>query len=324
MIFDGKRILITGGTGSLGSMVLTTILSGVEGRPARIRIFSRDESKQFFMQKEYAKSPVLIEYKIGDVRCYQSVLSAVAGMDIVINAAALKHVPACENDPWEAVRTNIEGPENIIRAVKACGTVEKVLGISTDKACAPTCVMGMTKAIQERLFIQANNNCDAQFSMIRFGNMLESRGSVVPIFRQQIAKGGPVTVTHRNMTRFFVTLKSASEHLIMALKHNKRGQIYIPRMRSAYIDTLATVLIHGDRKIDKVYTGIRPGEKLEDIIISENESPYVQSGENCFFLNPAIHGYPAPDLSVIPWKYGSADQASLMNEDELCQLIRSN
>jgi UDP-glucose 4-epimerase len=322
MIFEDKRILITGGTGSLGTMVLKTILSGVEGVPKRIRIFSRDEQKQYELAKSLDPQRTLLDFRLGDIRCFESVSAALSDIDIVIHAAAYKHVPACENDPLEAVKTNVMGPANIVRAIKEHRLpVQTVLGISTDKACSPICVMGMTKALQERILIQANVNSTTRFFCIRYGNMLESRGSVVPLFRAQIAAGGPVTITHSYMTRFLVPLKDAATHLIVALNHCNAGEIYIPQMRSTFIEWLADAMI-GNSGIKKKYTGIRPGEKLEDIIISKFESPYVIKGEGYFILQPSLEFFGIkPDLNVVPWEYGSAGTKNLMETPELLDML---
>ncbi|HSM85259.1 MAG TPA: polysaccharide biosynthesis protein, partial [Candidatus Limnocylindrales bacterium] len=204
MTFENKRVLVTGGTGSLGKVLVRRLLSGREGLPAKIIVFSRDEAKQHFMRLDYqhkasATDEVIynnfrqrLEFRIGDVRDYHSVAGALRDADIVFNAAALKQVPTCEYFPFEAVRTNIEGPENIVRAIQTQKLpVETVVGISTDKACKPVNAMGMTKAIQERLFIQANMRCEkTRFVCARYGNVLASRGSVIPLFHDQIRAGG--------------------------------------------------------------------------------------------------------------------------------------
>src|SRR5262245_50111846 len=205
-LFNGKRILITGGTGSLGKVLTRRLLSGEVGDPAKVIIFSRDEAKQHFMRLEYQRMKAAtdeiiyrnfqrkLEFRIGDVRDFHSVAAAVREADIVINAAALKQVPTCEYYPYEAVTTNIPGPENMVRAVQEFNLpVQTVVGGSTDKACKPISAMGMTKAIQERVFIQANILCPAtRFVCVRYGNVLASRGSVIPLFQEQIRAGGPV------------------------------------------------------------------------------------------------------------------------------------
>ena len=215
-IFENKTVTITGGTGSLGKVLSRRILECKNGRPKKIIIFSRDEAKQHFMRLKYqnkAKSTdevifnnfnELLEFRIGDVRDYHSVLSAIKNSDLVINAAALKQVPSCEYFPYEAVNTNITGAENIVKTIKENNlNVETVLCVSTDKACKPVNVMGMTKSIQERIFVSANILCpDTKFICVRYGNVIASRGSVIPLFHEQIMLGGPITITVKDMTRF--------------------------------------------------------------------------------------------------------------------------
>jgi len=284
-IFDKKTILITGGTGSLGKVLTKRILSGEEGMPKKVIIFSRDEAKQHYMRVEYEtrKNPTdeviynnfkrVLEFRIGDVRDLQSVKSAIEGVNIIINAAALKQVPSCEYFPWEAVRTNVGGAENIVRAIKnSHHNIDTVVGISTDKACKPVNVMGMTKAIQERVFVSANITvAKTRFILVRYGNVLASRGSVIPYFHEQIENGGPVTVTTKDMTRFLLPLDCAVDTIFAALKYAKHGETFIPIVSSSKIINIAKALI-GTRDIEIKITGIRPGEKIDEILISEEES----------------------------------------------------
>lgn len=283
--FKDKTILITGGTGSLGKTLVRRLLNGRDGDPAKVIVFSRDEAKQHFMRLEYQKKTAAtdeiiyrnfqqkLEFRIGDVRDSDAVEAAMRGVDIVFNAAALKQVPTCEYFPYEAVRTNIEGPENIVRAIQKHDlAVETVVGISTDKACKPVNAMGMTKAIQERIFIQANMRCPGtRFICARYGNVLASRGSVIPLFHDQIHHGGPVTITTPGMTRFLLSLEEAVETIIYAVKHGLPGETFIPRVPSALVTNLANALI-GNRPIEIAITGIRPGEKVHEILISEEEA----------------------------------------------------
>lgn len=285
MMFEGKTILITGGTGSLGKVLTRRILSGEKGTPKRVIIFSRDEAKQHYMRMAYLHRTVAtdeviyrnfsrtLEFIIGDVRDYHSVATVVREADIVFNAAALKQVPSCEYFPYEAVRTNIEGPENIVRAIRELkAPVDTVVGISTDKACKPVNVMGMTKAIQERVFLSANLTCgDTRFVAARYGNVLASRGSVIPLFHDQIRTGGPVTITTTDMTRFLLSLEQAVDTIFAAVECGKRGELFIPRVPAAKVTDIAKVLI-GDRPIEMKVTGIRPGEKIHESLISEEES----------------------------------------------------
>jgi len=283
-MLDDKRILITGGTGSLGQILVHRLLKGDLGKPRKIIVFSRDEAKQHAMRVEYlhrrsATDEViyrnfeqLLEFRIGDVRDFHSVSAVLRDADVVLNAAALKQVPTCEYYPYEAVQTNVGGPENIVRAIREHHLpVQAVIGISTDKACKPVNVMGMTKAVQERVFIRANLDCpQTRFVCVRYGNVLASRGSVIPLFHEQIRNGGPVTLTTPEMTRFLLSLDQAVDTVFSALKEAKRGETYIPRIPSAKMVDVASVLI-GDRPVKTVFTGIRPGEKTHEILVSEEE-----------------------------------------------------
>ena len=231
----------------LGRCCCEGLLSGELGLPHKIVIFSRDEAKQHAMKVEYLQKSIqtddiashdlkeLLEFRIGDVRDFHSVAAVLSDIDIVFNAAALKQVPTCEYSPYQAVMTNIVGPENIVRAIQEHQLpVETVIGISTDKACKPVNVMGMTKALQERVFIEANIRCPhTRFICVRYGNVLASRGSVIPLFIDQIRNGGPVTVTTLEMTRFLLSLDQAVDTVIEALQFARRGETYIPKVPSA-------------------------------------------------------------------------------------------
>jgi UDP-glucose 4-epimerase len=285
MYLDKKRILITGGTGSLGKVLTRRILSGQLGTPQSVVVFSRDEAKQHEMRMEYLNRRSITEdvmyhnfertlqFKIGDVRDFHSVAQALTNVDIVFNAAALKQVPACEYFPYEAVRTNIEGAENIVRAIKELRlNIETVVAISTDKACKPTNVMGMTKAIQERIFLTANIDCPkTRFVAVRYGNVLASRGSVVPLFLDQIEAGGPITLTDKKMTRFLLTLDQAVDTVFEAMQFAEAGETYIPKIKAALIVDVVNALV-GKKKIEVKETGVRPGEKLHEVLVSQEES----------------------------------------------------
>ena len=285
MIFQGKTILVTGGTGSMGKTFIRRVLNGELGTPKKVIVFSRDEAKQHELRVSYLHRLVatdeviyrnfmnVLEFRIGDVRNYHDICSAIKGSDIVINAAALKQVPACEYFPTQAVLTNCMGAANIVRAIEENGyPVETVMGISTDKACKPVNVMGMTKSIQERIITTANIlNPNTRFICVRYGNVLASRGSVIPLFIEQIKNGGPLTVTVPEMTRFLLTLDQAVDTVFAALREAEPGETYIPRVSSATVMNIAKALV-GDRKIDIEVTGIRPGEKMHEILVSEEEA----------------------------------------------------
>ena len=301
MILDGKRVLVTGGTGSLGAKVVRSLLRGDVGRPAGVTVFSRDEAKQHEMRLSfinnpaatdeviYANSRQLLRFRIGDVRDYAAIRAAIEQADVVINAAALKQVPSCEYFPLEAVQTNIIGAGNIVRAIRESGARgETVVGISTDKACKPVNVMGMTKALMERIFAEANLECPAtRFVCVRYGNVIASRGSVVPLFLDQIAHGGPVTITTEEMTRFLLSLDRAVETVFAAIDSARAGETYVPRVAAARIVDVASTLIDG-RDIPIQVTGVRPGEKTHEIMVSEEECHRTISRGQYYVILPML------------------------------------
>jgi len=334
-LFDDKVIVITGGTGSLGKVLTRRLLEKELGAPKKIIIFSRDEAKQHAMRVEYQhKRNVtdeviydnfarLIEFRIGDVRNYPSVCSVLKDADIVINAAALKQVPSCEYFPFEAVQTNITGAENIVRAISENNLhVETVVGVSTDKACKPVNAMGISKAMQERIFIAANVMIPkTRFICVRYGNVLASRGSVIPLFHEQINHGGPVTITTKEMTRFLLPLESAVDTIIAVLQGAKPGEIFIPKIPSARIEDVAKVLI-GARKIALEYTGIRPGEKVHEILVSEEEAWRTIDRGDYYAIKPMLPELfsAEPNLKVLSNEYSSGD--FLMTPEETEALLR--
>lgn len=281
---EGKRVLVTGGTGSLGQVLVKRILTGEMGRPVQVTVFSRDEAKQHYMRLEfmardaatddviYQNSQELLNFRIGDVRDYGALLAAMREADIVFNAAALKQVPSCEYFPMEAVQTNINGAANLVKAVRENDLpVQKVVGISTDKACKPINVMGMTKALQERVLIEANRDCpNTQFNCVRYGNVIASRGSIIPLFLDQIKKKQPLTVTMPEMTRFLLSLDRAVDTVFEAIAATGRGRTFVPKVAAARIVDVAEALM-GENKLPVTYTGIRPGEKVHEIMVSEEE-----------------------------------------------------
>ena len=281
---EGKRILVTGGTGSLGQTLVRRLLTGEMGKPAQITVFSRDEAKQHYMRLEfmqrtaatddviYKNSNDLLNFRIGDVRNYSSLLAAMRDADVVFHAAALKQVPSCEYFPFEAVMTNILGAENVARTIRENNlSVEKVVGISTDKACKPINVMGMTKALQERVLIEANRDCaNTSFTCVRYGNVIASRGSIIPLFVEQIRQNKSITITLEEMTRFLLSLDSAVDTVFAAISDGKRGETFVPKVESAKITDVARALM-GEKDLPFVFTGIRPGEKVHEIMVSEEE-----------------------------------------------------
>ena len=281
---EGKRILVTGGTGSLGQSLIKRTLSGEKGRPARVTVFSRDEAKQHYMRLDflhrkaatddiiYQNSQDLLKFRIGDVRDYPALLAAMRETDVIFHAAALKQVPSCEYFPFEAVLTNVCGAANVVRAIRENSlSIEKVVGISTDKACKPINVMGMTKALQERILIEANLDCvNTSFVCVRYGNVIASRGSIVPLFVEQVRNKQPLTITLKEMTRFLLSLDKAVDTVFAAIAEGERGETFIPKVAAARMTDVARVLM-GKDELPMIYTGIRPGEKVHEIMVSEEE-----------------------------------------------------
>ena len=243
-------------------------------------------------------------------------------LDVVFNAAALKQVPTCEYFPYQAVMTNIAGPENIVRAIQEHDLpIDTVVGISTDKACKPVNVMGMTKAIQERVFIQANMRCPGtRFICVRYGNVLASRGSVIPLFHDQIRSGGPVTITTADMTRFLLSLDQAVDTIFAAMRDGNRGETFIPRVPSSLVTDIAELLI-GKRPIKTRITGIRPGEKVHEILISEEECHRTVERGNYYAILPILPEIRGEDAfsPALDGEFSSAD--NLMDRDMLSDLL---
>lgn len=336
-LFEGKRLLITGGTGSLGKVLARRILAGEWGRPARLTILSRDEAKQYNMRLAfqhlkaateeiiYKDDGKILNFRIGDVRDYFTVANALRDIDIVFNAAALKQVPSCEYFPSEAVKTNIHGPENIVRAIENLDLpVHTVVGISSDKACKPVNVMGMTKAIQERIFINGNLRApNTRFICVRYGNVLASRGSVVPLFHSQIKAGGPVTITMNEMTRFLLSLNRAVDTIVDAFRLGSRGEMFIPRVPAARVTTVAKALI-GSRDIKLVEVGIRPGEKVHEILVAEDEVYRTVSRDNYYVVVPLLPEIGELRVSEPAIKDEYSSKSEIMDLDETQAMLKSN
>jgi FlaA1/EpsC-like NDP-sugar epimerase len=323
MILKDKTILVTGGTGSMGKKLVHRLLTGELGTPKKVIVLSRDEAKQHEMRMSYLHRQVttdevifnnfmnVLEFRIGDVRRYEDVCSAVKQTDVVINAAALKQVPTCEYFPLQAVLTNCLGASNIVRAIEEQGyPVGTVIGISTDKACKPVNVMGMTKAVQERIFVAANIlNPHTRFVCVRYGNVLASRGSVIPLFHDQIKNGGPVTITSPEMTRFLLSLDDAVDTVFATLRDARRGETYIPRALSATVMNIARALT-GPRDLAIKTIGVRPGEKLHEILISEEEIHHCVRRGAYYAIQPMLPELRQDSLSepnALAKEYSSGD-----------------
>jgi FlaA1/EpsC-like NDP-sugar epimerase len=267
-IFDNARILITGGTGSWGQTLTRLMLE--KHNPKEIIIFSRGELQQVLMQRKF-KNPK-IKYIIGDVRDYEAVKFATKNVDYIFHMAALKHVPICEDHPQEAIKTNITGTTNIVNAAVE-NHVSKVIDVSTDKAVEPLNLYGMTKAVGEKLIIQGNDlSTHTKFVCIRGGNVMGSNGSVIPYFIEQIRAGGPVTITDLQMTRFFLTLEEAIMLLFKAAEASIGGETFVMNMPACYIRDVARVLMDKYGTVDVKEIGSKPGEKLDEMLISKHEA----------------------------------------------------
>lgn len=322
MIFQNKTILVTGGTGSMGKTFIHRVLGGALGAPKKIIVLSRDEAKQHDMRMSYLHKSVttdevifrnfmnVLEFRIGDVRSYEDICAAVRHADIVVNAAALKQVPTCEYFPAQAIMTNCFGAWNIVQAIQQNNLpVEAVIGISTDKACKPVNVMGMTKSLQERIFISANIlNSGTRFICVRYGNVLASRGSVVPLFHDQIKRGGPVTLTVPEMTRFLLSLDQAVDTVIAALSEARPGETYVPNAPSASMINVAKALI-GNRDVRIDVVGIRPGEKLHEIMVSDEEANHCVKRGDYYAILPMLPELAslAVEAAALGGEFSSAD-----------------
>jgi FlaA1/EpsC-like NDP-sugar epimerase len=324
-LLEGKRVIVTGGTGSLGQALVRRLLEGEMGLPAEVVVFSRSEALQHAMRLSFQHRRVAtddivydearhqrLRFRVGDIRDYAAVCALLREADVVFHAAAMKQVPICEYQPIEAVKTNVLGAQNLVRAIEELRLpVEAVVGISTDKACKPVNVMGMTKALQERILIEADLHCEpTRFVVARYGNVIASRGSVVPLFQEQIEHGGPLTLTTPEMTRFLLTLDQAVDTVFAALRSGRRGETFVPRLPSARIVDLAEALM-GDRKVEIEYIGIRPGEKVHEVLVSEEEAPRTHHRDDHLAIMPLLPELRAPDEEGPPLErreYSSADE----------------
>lgn len=283
-MFDGKSVFISGGTGSFGQAFIRTLLARY--KPKRVVVFSRDELKQYEMQQEL-NAPCM-RYFLGDVRDAERLQQAMRGIDLVVHAAALKQVPAAEYNPSECIRTNVGGAENIINAALANG-VQKVIALSTDKASSPINLYGATKLLSDKLFIAANNitgDHQTRFAVVRYGNVVGSRGSVLPFFRKLIKDGTvDLPITDARMTRFLITLDEGVEFVMRSFQRMQGGELFVPKIPSARIVDLATALAP---EMPHRMVGIRPGEKLHEMMISRDDSTHTLEFAEHFVIAPSI------------------------------------
>ncbi len=318
----GKSILVTGGTGSFGKQFIKTVLT--QHAPKRIVVLSRDELKQYEMQN----SPDFcdrneLRFFIGDVRDPQRLCRAFAGVDIVVHAAALKQVPACEYNPLEAVKTNIGGAENIINAA-IDGGVERVIALSTDKACNPINLYGATKLVSDKLFIAGNayvGTKNTAFSVVRYGNVVGSRGSVVPFFLDK-RTSGRLPVTHLGMTRFWLTLQQSVDFVLASLERMHGGELFVPKIPSMKISDLARA-IGPDCELDEV--GIRAGEKMHEVMISEDDARHTVEHDDHFVTLPQFpwwnRGHDGGKPCAPGFHYSSETNSDWLNTEDLQEMI---
>lgn len=283
-MFDSKTILITGGTGSFGKQCVASILKLSE--PKKIIIFSRDELKQFEMQQAFDQE--CMRYFIGDVRDKERLLLAMQGVDYVIHAAALKQVPAAEYNPMECIKTNIHGAQNVVHAAMEAN-VEKVIALSTDKAANPINLYGATKLASDKLFVAANNlvgNRKTQYSVVRYGNVIGSRGSVIPFFKKLITNGAnELPITHVEMTRFLITLEQGVDFVFKSFSRMQGGEIFIPKIPSMKITDLARAMA---ADLPQKIIGIRPGEKLHEVMCPADDSHLTLEFTEHYVIKPTI------------------------------------
>ncbi len=286
-VLNNHHILITGGTGSFGHQMVKELMAY---KPKTIRIFSRDEDKQYNMKEELSTEPISkkMEFVLGDVRDYDRLFAVSKDIDIIFHAAALKHVSAVELHPFEAVKTNIIGAYNVVKAAVA-RHVKNVIAISTDKAVKPVNAMGMTKALQEKIILSDDLTKDGtKFSCVRYGNVLGSRGSVVPLWDSKIGKNKPLPITHPEMTRFVLTLSQAIDLVFYSIKNGRGGEIFVKKAPATKIVNLARAyaeLKTGKKNYPLEYVGIRPGEKIDEILVSQEEMRHSEERKDHFIIN---------------------------------------
>jgi UDP-N-acetylglucosamine 4,6-dehydratase len=321
MDLNGKTILITGATGSFGKACLEVLLR--EHDPKIIRVFSRDELKQSEMQLRY-RDDDRVRVLLGDVRDRERLVRATHHVDLIVHAAALKQVPACEYNPFEAVQTNIMGAENVVAAAIE-NEVPRVIQLSTDKAVNPVNLYGATKLAAEKIVTQANSyaaNRDARFANVRYGNVVGSRGSVVPIFLEQ-AKTGTFTITDERMTRFWITLPQAVDFVLSCLRIMEGGEVFVPKIPSMRVTDIAQAI---NPDAERIITGIRPGEKLHEVMVTEDEARHTQELEDRYAIvpefplwrsEPYTHGESLPD----GFRYASDTNERWLSAEDLQAML---
>jgi UDP-N-acetylglucosamine 4,6-dehydratase len=326
-MFDGKNILVTGGTGSFGKEFVRMVLDCYS--PNRLVVYSRDELKQFEMQQSYNKG--CMRYFIGDVRDLSRLTMAMRGIDIVVHAAALKQVPAAEYNPMECIKTNVLGAQNVIEASIA-NEVEKVIALSTDKAANPINLYGATKLCSDKLFVSANNISGknrTRFAVVRYGNVVGSRGSVIPLYRKLVSEGQPLTITDVRMTRFWITLQQGAVFVLKSLVLMRGGEIFVPKIPSSRIVDIAEAFSPGK---EHTIIGVRPGEKLHEVMCPADDSHLTLEFINHYTICPAISFANKIDYHIDPagtkgkpvpegFEYNSGTNQWFLTIDEIKKMI---
>lgn len=327
-MLNGKTILITGGTGSFGHHFVDYVFEHY--KPRKIIIYSRDEYKQFLMGNEYRKYADVLRFFIGDVRDKERMSRAMRGVDYVIHAAALKQVPACEYNPNEAIKTNINGAMNVIETALDCG-VKKVVALSTDKAVNPVNLYGATKMVSDKLFCAANSyrgESGTVFSVVRYGNVAGSRGSVIPFFKKLIDEGATeLPITDLRMTRFWISLEQGVELVVKALEESKGGEVFISKIPSFKITDLAEAMLSGC-VIKEV--GIRPGEKLHEVMVTKEDSLHTYEYDKHFVVYPEYSSWGKIDIMSggTPvnegFEYSSGNNSEWLSVEDIKRLLKTD
>jgi len=325
-MLNSKTVLITGGTGSFGNYFTEYVLKNY--KPKKIIIYSRDEFKQFHMANKFKQYEDIMRFFIGDVRDKERLLRALDGVDYVVHAAALKQVPACEYNPIEAVRTNIDGAINVVNAVLDTPSVKKVVALSTDKSVNPINLYGGTKLVSDKLFIAANaysGTKDVRFAVVRYGNVAGSRGSVIPFFKQIIENGGKeLPITDYRMTRFWISLEQGVELVIKALEEARGGETFISKIPSFKITDLAQAMLPG---CEMPEVGIREGEKLHEVMVTREDSAATYEYEKHYIIYPHYNWWGEERLILggkkveEGFEYNSGNNSVWLNTEEIVSLL---
>jgi UDP-N-acetylglucosamine 4,6-dehydratase/5-epimerase len=323
-VFNNKNILITGGTGSFGKKCVEIILK--KYKPNKLIVFSRDELKQFEMEQTFSEKDTPVRYLLGDIRDKERLYRAFNGVDFIIHAAALKQVPAAERNPFEVIKTNILGAENIINAA-IDNNVKKVIALSTDKAAGPINLYGATKLCSDKLFVAGNSYSGKQetrFSVVRYGNVVGSRGSVIPFFLK-LRKTGVLPITDERMTRFFITLEQGVEFVLSSLEKTTGGELFVPKIPSMKITDLANIIAP---ECKQEIIGIRPGEKIHEVLLSDSDSRNAIEYSKFFIVKPEFKwwstnkefeekGAPVSE----GFSYSSDNNSDWLTENQLMEMV---